>query len=231
LAGRSAPNWYQKHNAWNHLTGRRVKQASKRYEQCRPAAARGTLETPSSRESSVYRCVRPQCPRPALAAWWQLCAECSRPLLDLAGPDTPSSSDQRLAAGWDALDWTQRISSDCWGSAVEDDPWVLSVRCLAMASVVTGRSSGCAHTVDATVAVPVVAVARAPGVLRCPPCAEPVVAQTSSSGAPCDRCRSSTVDTTDRTAALTGSSLIIVGQLCRPCRGQVIELLDGAEPA
>jgi hypothetical protein len=110
-----------------------------------------------------------------------LCAECSRPLLDL-GSNAHADSDQQLAAGWDALDWTERIAPNCWGSAVEDDPWVLSVRCLAMASVLTGRSSGCAHTGDATVALPVVAIARAPGVLRCPPCAEPVVAQTSSSG-------------------------------------------------
>ena len=97
----------------------------------------------------MYPCVRPNCAQSALASWWQLCAECSQPLLNLNdGPTTPVA-DQRLAAGWDALGWAERIAPDHWGSAT-DDGWVTTVRSLALASVVTGRSSGCAHTASST---------------------------------------------------------------------------------
>jgi hypothetical protein len=177
----------------------------------------------------MYRCTRPRCERPALADWWQLCAQCSRPVLAL-GETTPRSDiDQRMAAGWDALSWAERIAPDCWGSAAEGDPWVLSVRCLTVAAVVTGRSSGCSHTVSANAAVPVVAVARIPGVLRCPPCAEPIVAQSAGMGPGCDRCGSLADSASERVAALTGASLIVVAQLCRGCRSRVLELVDDTE--
>jgi hypothetical protein len=136
-----------------------------------------------------------------------------------------------MAAGWDALEWAERISPDCWGNAAEGDPWVLSVRCLTVAAVVTGRSSGCTHTVSATAAVPVVAVARIPGVLRCPPCAEPIVAQSTGMGSECDRCGSPADGGPQRVAALTGSSLIVVAQLCAGCRSRVLELVDDSEPS
>jgi ribosomal protein L37AE/L43A len=131
-----------------------------------------------------------------------------------------------MAAGWDALRWAERIAPDCWGNAAENDAWVLSVRCLTVAAVVTGRSSGCAHTVTAATAVPVVAVARIPDVLCCPPCAEPIVAQSATMGLECDRCGSRAEDQTERVAALTGSSLIVVAQLCLGCRSRVFELVD-----
>jgi hypothetical protein len=172
-------------------------------------------------------CVRPGCPRPALAGWWLLCIECSQPLLMLNDGSAPSLTDQRMAAGWDALDWSERIAPNCWGNARDDDPWLLSVRCLALASVVTGRSWGCAHTVDGASPVPVVAVVRAPGILKCPPCAESLVAETSTSGL-CDRCQAVPVALPDRVAALTGSSLIVVAQLCRDCRSNTLELHDDA---
>lgn len=177
----------------------------------------------------MYRCTRPRCEQPALADWWQLCAQCSRPVLALDEATPRSDIDQRMAAGWDALDWAERIAPDCWGNAAPGDPWVLSVRCLTVAAVVTGRSSGCAHTISAKAAVPVVAVARIPGVLRCPPCAEPVVAQSASLRSGCDRCGLPADSAVERVAALTGSSLIVVAQLCRGCRSRVFELVDDAE--
>ena len=101
-------------------------------------------------------------------------------------------------------------------------------RCLAAASVVTARSQGCAHTA-ADVATPVVAVPRAPGVLRCPTCAEPVVAGTATGGHGCDRCGRVTVGPGDRAALVTGSSLIIVAQLCSACADacRALRLDDG----
>jgi hypothetical protein len=87
------------------------------------------------------------------------------------------------------------------------------------------------HTVSATAAVPVVAVARIPGVLRCPPCAEPIVAQSTGMGSECDRCGSLTDSGSKRVAALTGSSLIVVAQLCAGCRSRVLELVDDSEPS
>ena len=177
----------------------------------------------------MHACLRPHCSRSALAEWWLLCVECSAQLLlNLDDGPVGSEIDQRLAAGWDALGWAERIAPEGWGSVVETDPWVVSVRCLAMASVVTARASGCAHTVGPVVAVPVVAVARMPGVLRCPPCAESVVAQSSGMGPACDRCASVAVGPSERVAALTGS-MILVAHLCRGCRGQVLELA-GAHP-
>src|SRR3982751_4700343 len=94
-------------------------------------------------------CVRADCVRPALAPWWQMCLECSAPLLlpDADG-HRPADGvpDQRMTAGGDALDWAERIAPQSWGAADEGDRWVLRVRCLVMASVVTGRASGCEHT-------------------------------------------------------------------------------------
>jgi hypothetical protein len=176
-------------------------------------------------------CTRPRCDRPALADWWRLCAQCSRPVLALDEATPRSDVDQRMAAGWDALDWAERIAPDRWGSAVDGDPWVLSIRCLTVAAVITGRSSGCPHTVSAAIAVPVVAIARMPGVLRCPPCAEPVVAESAGLGSACDRCGPLAETAPERVAALTGSSLIVVAQLCRGCRSRVLELVDDAEPS
>jgi hypothetical protein len=176
----------------------------------------------------MNRCTRPRCERPALAHWWQLCVECSRPVLALGETAPRSDVDQRMAAGWDALDWAERIAPECWGNAAERDSWVLSVRCLAVAAVVTGRSTGCPHTISAAAAVPVVAVARIPGVLRCPPCAEPIVAQSATMGPECDRCGARSESASERVAALTGSSLIVVAQLCRGCRSRVFELVDDA---
>ena len=128
------------------------------------------------------------------------------------------------------LDWAERIAPQSWGAADEADRWVLRVRCLVMASVVTGRAAGCEHTDSPSAAVPVVAVARVPEVLRCPACAEPVVAQSAAMGPACDRCRDPEASI-ERVAALAGASLIIVGHLCRDCRSQVFELVDGIEPA
>jgi hypothetical protein len=177
----------------------------------------------------MYQCTRPRCDRPALADWWQLCARCSRPLLALDEATPRSDVDQRMAAGWDALEWAERIAPDYWGSAAEADPWVLSVRCLTVAAVVTGRSSGCSHTISAASAVPVVAIARVPGVLRCPPCAEPVVAESAGMGSACDRCGPLAESAAERVAALTGSSLIVVAHLCQACRNRIFELVDDAE--
>jgi ribosomal protein L37AE/L43A len=178
----------------------------------------------------MYGCLRPRCSRPALADWWLLCAECSIPLLDLDDGPVGTAVDQRAAAGWDALGWAERIAPDGWGSAVETDPWVVSVRCLAMASVVTARASGYPHTVG-SVAVLVVAVARMSGVLRCPPCAETVVARSSAMGPSCDRCGSVAVVAAQRVAALIGSSMILVAQLCCGCRSQVLALAGDVEQA
>jgi hypothetical protein len=177
----------------------------------------------------MVECVRAGCSRPALGEWWLLCCECSGPLLHLDDGRLLSEDDQRAAAGWDALGWAERIAPACWGSANERDPWVLTVRTLSMAAVVTRRASGCPHTVSSTASVPVVAVARAVGVLRCPPCAEPVVAQTSKAGPSCDRCGAVT-GPPSRVAALTGASMILVAQLCPACRGQVLELVDETSP-
>ena len=169
-------------------------------------------------------CVRAGCAGAALAPWWSLCSACTLPLLEPASDLGDPVVDQHVTAGWDALDWAERIAPDRWGNAVEDDPWIVARRCLAFAAVTTGRSQGCSHTGAPTVAVPVVAVARAPGVLRCPPCAETVVRQHTTTGHSCDRCQVVTVGPPDRVAALTGASLIIVGQLCRSCTDTVLSL-------
>lgn len=176
-------------------------------------------------------CVRAYCGRAAIAPWWQLCVEYSSPLLLVDEDPGHEVADQRFAAGWDALAWAERIAPRSWGNADADDRWVLTVRCRVMASVVTGRASGCVHTVEPAAAVPVVAVARVPEVLRCPACAEPVVAQSAAMGPACDRCGRLKGATAERVAALTGASLIVVGQLCRDCRSQVLELGNGVEPA
>jgi hypothetical protein len=164
-------------------------------------------------------CRRVGCSGTALAPWWGLCIECTRPLLDPAGPWPTAVVEQRQADGWAAMEWAERIAPGGWGNA-SDDEWVTRQVCLAFASVVTGRSNGCIHTAS-DVAIPVVAVARVTGVLRCPSCAEPVVAAASTTGRGCDRCGLVTVSPEQRVAAVTRSSLIIVGQLCTDCAGVV----------
>jgi hypothetical protein len=167
-------------------------------------------------------CVRAGCSGPALAGWWSLCVACTTPLLDPVEARPDAVIDQHLAAGWDSIAWAERIAPDRWGQA-SDDGWVVRQRCLVFAAVVTGRSQGCAHTA-ADVAAPVVAVARVPGVLRCPACAEAVVAATSTTGHACDRCGVVMVAATDRVALLTGASLIVVAQVCPGCRSAVMLL-------
>lgn len=177
-------------------------------------------------------CVRAGCRGQALAPWWSLCLECTAPLLD---PVTPSPAadgphpvaDQRDAAGWDAVTWAERIAPRRWGSAVTDDPWLTSVRCLTVASVVTGRADGCEHT-RTTGATPVVAVARATGSLRCPACAESVVAAVTTDGHACDRCGAVPVSASDRLAAVVGASLVVVALLCNECAGAVMALGAGS---
>jgi len=164
-------------------------------------------------------CVRAGCREPALASWWRLCATCTSPLLTPVTERPDAIVEQHLAAGWDAVAWAERIAPDRWGNA-SDDAWVTRQQCLAFAAVVTGRSQGCPHTAE-DVATPVVVIARAPGVLHCPACAEAVVAATSTTGHACDRCGRATVSSTDRVALLTGASLIVVGQLCESCRADV----------
>ena len=175
-------------------------------------------------------CVRSGCSGVALASWWALCADCSAVLLDPVTGDAGDGpavglavDDQRAAAGWDAVTWAERIAPNRWGSAVDGDPWLTTVRCLALASVVTGRADGCEHT-RTTGATPVVAVARATGSLRCPPCAEAVVAAVTTDGHACDRCGRVGVGPKDRTAAVVGASLVVVAQLCDGCAGAVLAL-------
>jgi hypothetical protein len=48
-------------------------------------------------------------------------------------------------------------------------------------------------------------------------------------GSQCDRCGPLAETASERIAALTGSSLIVVAQLCRACRGRVLELVDDTE--
>ena len=175
----------------------------------------------------MYRCVRSGCSRPGLAGWWRFCVECSLPLLVLDDDPRPVA-DPLLTAGWEALSWAERIAPAHWGSAGMQDSWVLSARCLTLAAMVTGRSSGCPHTVGPALTSPVVAVVRAPGALRCPPCAEPLVARLTADGR-CDRCAEGPVGAGDRVAVLAGTALIVVGLLCGTCRTQVFELLDGVE--
>lgn len=171
-------------------------------------------------------CVRSGCPGVALAPWWALCVDCTTPLLDpvVAHPSADVGvGDQRDAAGWDAVTWAERIAPRRWGSAVDGDTWLTTVRCLALASVVTGRSDGCEHT-RATGATPVAAVTRVTGSLRCPSCAESVVASVTTDGHACDRCGCVPVAPTDRTAAVVGTSLVVVAQLCDGCAGAVLAL-------
>lgn len=173
-------------------------------------------------------CVRAGCRGQALAPWWSLCLECTAPLLDPVTPTTAGEgldpvADQRDAAGWDAVTWAERIAPRRWGSAVTDDPWLTSVRCLTVASVVTGRADGCEHT-RTTEASPVVVVVRATGSLRCPTCAEAVVAAVTTDGHACDRCGQVPVVGSDRLAAVVGASLVVVAQLCDGCAGAVLAL-------
>ena len=164
-------------------------------------------------------CVRIGCGRPALAGWWRLCACCTSPLMTGV-----ADIEKTAAAGWDALAWAERIAPAAWGNASDDDPWVTAARCLTFASVVTGRATGCPHTSTASAALPVVHIARAPHVLMCPPCAEPTVAAVSVGGPSCDRCRSVAPQGVVRTAAVAGSSLVVVAELCSRCRHEVLPL-------
>jgi hypothetical protein len=177
----------------------------------------------------VPSCVRAGCRGVSLAPWWHLCVACTTPLLEPVG-DGSSLGDQQAAAGWDAVTWAERIAPNRWGNAVTDDGWVTGVRCLALAAVVTGRADGCQHTAM-TGARPVVAVPRATGSLRCPSCAEAVVASVTTDGHACDRCGRVPVTGLHRTAAVAGSSLIIVTQLCDGCASSVLALGVPGAPA
>jgi ribosomal protein S27AE len=169
-------------------------------------------------------CVRTGCPGDALAAWWSLCLDCTAPLLEPIHERVAGNVlDQREAAGWDAVEWAERIAPNRWGNAATDDRWVTGVRCLAVASVVTGRGNGCEHT-RGTGSAPVVAVTRATGSLRCPTCAEPLVAAVTTDGHACDRCGTVPVTRADRVAIVAGSSLIVVAQLCDRCTASVLAL-------
>ena len=168
-------------------------------------------------------CVRAGCRAQALAPWWLLCAGCTQPLLQRVDEPVGSAADQQSAAGWEAVDWAERIAPDRWGHAVESDPWVTTVRCLVFASVVTGRAASCPHTGTPSTR-PVVAVPRALDTLACPSCAEPVVARTTVDGG-CDRCRQKPAGPPDRVALICGSSLIVVGQLCANCASATLELV------
>lgn len=170
------------------------------------------------------RCVRYGCGGRALAPWWQLCATCTEPLLDPVPAVDPVDADPRWDAGWDAVTWAERIAPSRWGQAVVGDAWVTELRCRVLAAGVTGRADGCAHSADATVTAPVVAIPRAPVVLRCPPCAEPVVGTVTTDGHACDRCHAVPVTTGQRVAAIAGAALIVVAQLCDECRRTVLEL-------
>lgn len=174
----------------------------------------------------MSECVRAGCRGQALAPWWQLCPDCTQPLLERADDDTGSSADQRATAGWEAVDWAERIAPGRWGHAVEIDPWVMTVRCLVFASVATSRAAGCWHT-NSPSPRPVVAVASALDTLACPSCAETVVAQHTVDGG-CDRCRLEPVGPSSRVALIGGASLIIVGQLCTSCTSAALELLAWA---
>lgn len=168
-------------------------------------------------------CVRAGCQGQALAEWWQLCTGCTLPLLDRADGTEQAATDQRAAAGWDAVDWAERIAPHCWGHAVESNPWVASVRCLVFAAVTTGRSQGCPH-MSSPSPTPVIVIPRAVDALACPSCAEPVVARHAVDGALCDCCGHASVGVTDRVALVVATSLVIVSQLCAGCWPAASEL-------
>ena len=170
----------------------------------------------------MAECVRSGCRGQALAPWWRLCSNCTRPLLERADDIDGPMADQRDRAGWEAVDWAERIAPGRWGHAVETDPWVTTVRCLVFASVATGRSAGCRHTSSPS-PLPVVAVPAALDTLACPSCAEPVVAQHTVDGN-CDRCQREVVGPSARVALISGASLLVVVQLCRGCTVAALEL-------
>ncbi len=170
-------------------------------------------------------CVIPGCPHPQLAPWWRLCTTCTLPLLQFPEPEL-GQQDQAHAAGWDSLSWAERIAPNHWGSAQADDPWVQAQRCLVFAAAVTAHGTGCPHIEAPQIPVPTVGVVRNIEHLACPRCAEPNVARNASHPAGCDRCGHQPVDLTDRCALTTGTSLIIVAQLCSGCRSHVFELAD-----
>lgn len=164
----------------------------------------------------MERCLQATCSGLALTEWWLLC-EHHTLVLDAAGALPSALADQASAAGWDAADWAERIAPARWGHAAEQDPWVLRQRALNLASAVTRRTAPCPHTAAHDAAVPVVVLARAPGVSACPVCAETTVARTTTAGHMCDRCHQVPVGLADRTALLVGQALILVAQLCEGC--------------
>src|SRR5262249_35816405 len=102
-----------------------------------------TLASPGEGGPSMSACVRAGCDGEALAVWWRPGAECTRPPLEPVAARAEPALEQQAAAGWDAMDWAERIAPARWGNAVDDDPWVFGIRCLAFATVTTGRSQGC----------------------------------------------------------------------------------------
>jgi len=170
-------------------------------------------------------CLTPGCSHPQLAPWWRLCAGCTLPLIE-GTRDRAADQDQAQAAGWDCLTWAERIAPDHWGSAREHDRWVQAQRCLAFLGTVTAHATACQHVAAAQSPLPVVLTARAPDHQACPICAEDLVARNASYPGACDRCGRKPVHRADRCALTTGTSLIIVAQLCADCRVQAFALAD-----
>ncbi|WP_285623824.1 hypothetical protein [Kineosporia sp. NBRC 101677] len=169
------------------------------------------------------------CPNTHLAPWWRLCTTCTLPLLKSPATNV-SQHDQAIAAGWDSLTWAERIAPNHWGSARSSDPWIQAQRCLVFAAGVTGHGTGCPHIATPQIPTPVICVARNMDHQACPLCAEPHVAHNASFPGACDRCGQRPVHLADRCALTTGTSLIIVAQLCSTCRSQVFELADELHP-
>jgi hypothetical protein len=163
----------------------------------------------------VPGCMRVRCDRPALTWWWQLCLECTDPLLLAAEQESGRPADQTREVARAAAEWARRFAPLAYGRMQTGDEWVWTVRCLAMASLVSGKASGCAHTVRGRAGVPTVVIPRATGVLRCPACAESVVSQSSVQDSGCDRCGE--WDDPVTRVCLTSGTTVIVAQLCGGC--------------
>jgi len=58
----------------------------------------------------MVTCVRSGCTDQVLAPWWLLCQTCTLPLLDPPTPPSPANQDQQQTAGWDAVEWAERIA-------------------------------------------------------------------------------------------------------------------------
>ena len=173
----------------------------------------------------MARCTLVGCRATALAPWWLLCENCTLPLVD--APRPPNVLDEQIAAaGWDATAWAERIAPRRWGHAGDHDPWLRRRRALVVATSITARAHPCPLAAPLDAAVPIVVPVRRPTALACPPCAEPVVAATTTTGHACDRCALAPVTPADRVAVLVGNSLIVVAQTCPGCARAVLRPLD-----